>query len=240
MFVKDQPLLQVRDLHVYYDQIEALRGVSLDVARGAIVTLIGANGAGKSTLLRSVSGILRPRSGSVRFAGANIENTPAHLIARSGIAHVPEGRRLFAKLTVDENLMMGSFRRNDRKAIEEDRQRMLEMFPRLRERIGQISGTLSGGEQQMVAMARALMSKPRMLLLDEPSMGLSPLMVDFVFETISKINAQGMTILLVEQNASLALQIAANAYVIESGCISLEGSGVSLLQDGRVREAYLG
>ncbi|WP_353728482.1 ABC transporter ATP-binding protein [Mesorhizobium sp.] len=238
--MKDQPLLQVRDLHVYYDQIEALRGVSLDVARGAIVTLIGANGAGKSTLLRSVSGILRPRSGSVRFAGANIENTPAHLIARSGIAHVPEGRRLFAKLTVDENLMMGSFRRNDRKAIEEDRQRMLEMFPRLRERIGQISGTLSGGEQQMVAMARALMSKPRMLLLDEPSMGLSPLMVDFVFETISKINAQGMTILLVEQNASLALQIAANAYVIESGCISLEGSGVSLLQDGRVREAYLG
>ncbi|RWB32315.1 MAG: ABC transporter ATP-binding protein [Mesorhizobium sp.] len=233
-------MLQVRDLHVYYDQIEALRGVSLDVARGAIVTLIGANGAGKSTLLRSVSGILRPRSGSVRFAGANIENTPAHLIARSGIAHVPEGRRLFAKLTVDENLMMGSFRRNDRKAIEEDRQRMLEMFPRLRERIGQISGTLSGGEQQMVAMARALMSKPRMLLLDEPSMGLSPLMVDFVFETISKINAQGMTILLVEQNASLALQIAANAYVIESGCISLEGSGVSLLQDGRVREAYLG
>lgn len=238
--MKDQPLLQVRDLHVYYDQIEALRGVSLDVARGAIVTLIGANGAGKSTLLRSVSGILRPRSGSVRFAGANIENTPAHLIARSGIAHVPEGRRLFAKLTVDENLMMGSFRRNDRKAIEEDRQRMLEMFPRLRERIGQISGTLSGGEQQMVAMARALMSKPRMLLLDEPSMGLSPLMVDFVFETISKINAQGMTILLVEQNASLALQIAANAYVIESGGISLEGSGVSLLQDGRVREAYLG
>jgi branched-chain amino acid transport system ATP-binding protein len=238
--VNDQPLLQVRDLHVYYDQIEALRGISLDVARGAIVTLIGANGAGKSTLLRSISGILRPRSGSVRFAGANIENTPAHLIARSGIAHVPEGRRLFAKLTVDENLMMGAFRRNDRKAIEEDRQRMLEMFPRLRERIGQISGTLSGGEQQMVAMARALMSKPRMLLLDEPSMGLSPLMVDFVFETISKINGHGMTILLVEQNASLALQIAANAYVIESGCISLEGSGVSLLQDGRVREAYLG
>lgn len=238
--MKDQPLLQVKDLHVYYDQIEALRGVSLDVARGAIVTLIGANGAGKSTLLRSISGILRPRSGSVRFAGADIENTPAHLIARSGIAHVPEGRRLFAKLTVDENLMMGAFRRNDRKAIEEDRQRMLEMFPRLRERIGQISGTLSGGEQQMVAMARALMSKPRMLLLDEPSMGLSPLMVDFVFETISKINAQGMTILLVEQNASLALQIAANAYVIESGFISLEGSGVSLLQDGRVREAYLG
>jgi len=238
--MSDQPLLQVTDLHVFYDQIEALRGVSLNVDHGAIVTLIGANGAGKSTLLRSISGILRPRSGSIRFAGSNIEHTPAHLIARSGIAHVPEGRRLFAKLTVDENLRMGAFRRNDRKAIEEDRERVMDLFPRLRERIGQVSGTLSGGEQQMVAMARAMMSRPRLLLLDEPSMGLSPIMVDFVFDTISKINAEGMTVLLVEQNASLALQIATNVYVIESGSISLEGSGVALLQDDRVREAYLG
>jgi branched-chain amino acid transport system ATP-binding protein len=235
-----EPLLQVTDLHVFYDQIEALRGVSLTVDHKAIVTLIGANGAGKSTLLRSISGILRPRSGSIRFAGTAIESAPPHLIARSGIAHVPEGRRLFAKLTVDENLRMGAFRRNDTKAIDEDRERMMDLFPRLRERISQVSGTLSGGEQQMVAMARALMSRPRMLLLDEPSMGLSPLMVDFVFDTISKINAEGMTILLVEQNASLALQIATSAYVIESGSISLQGSGMTLLQDDRVREAYLG
>lgn len=238
--MSDQPLLQVTDLHVFYDQIEALRGVSLNVDHRAIVTLIGANGAGKSTLLRSISGILRPRSGSIRFAGADIVHTPAHLIARAGIAHVPEGRRLFAKLTVDENLGMGAFRRNDRKAIQEDRERVMDLFPRLRERISQVSGTLSGGEQQMVAMARAMMSRPRLLLLDEPSMGLSPIMVDFVFDTISKINAEGMTILLVEQNASLALQIATNVYVIESGRISLEGSGVALLQDDRVREAYLG
>lgn len=238
--MSDQPLLQVTDLHVFYDQIEALRGVSLNVDHRAIVTLIGANGAGKSTLLRSISGILRPRSGSIRFAGADIVHTPAHLIARAGIAHVPEGRRLFAKLTVDENLGMGAFRRNDRKAIQEDRERVMDLFPRLRERISQVSGTLSGGEQQMVAMARAMMSRPRLLLLDEPSMGLSPIMVDFVFDTISKINAEGMTILLVEQNASLALQIATNVYVIESGSISLEGSGVALLQDDRVREAYLG
>ncbi|MCF6108442.1 ABC transporter ATP-binding protein [Mesorhizobium muleiense] len=235
-----QPLLQVKDLHVFYDQIEALRGVSLSVDERAIVTLIGANGAGKSTLLRSISGILRARSGSISFAGARIEQAPAHLIARTGLAHVPEGRRLFAKLTVDENLRMGAFRRNDRRAIEEDRERLMDMFPRLRERTAQISGTLSGGEQQMVAMARALMSRPRMLLLDEPSMGLSPLMVDFVFDTITKINGEGITILLVEQNASLALQIATSAYVIESGSISLQGSGVSLLHDERVREAYLG
>ncbi|WP_245316508.1 ABC transporter ATP-binding protein [Mesorhizobium wenxiniae] len=235
-----QPLLQVKDLHVFYDQIEALRGVSLSVDERAIVTLIGANGAGKSTLLRSISGILRARSGSIKFAGASIEQAPAHLIARTGLAHVPEGRRLFAKLTVDENLRMGAFRRNDRRAIEDDRERLMDMFPRLRERTAQISGTLSGGEQQMVAMARALMSRPRMLLLDEPSMGLSPLMVDFVFDTITKINGEGITILLVEQNASLALQIATSAYVIESGSISLQGSGVSLLHDERVREAYLG
>jgi branched-chain amino acid transport system ATP-binding protein len=235
-----QPLLQVRDLHVFYDQIEALRGVSVDVEPGAIVTLIGANGAGKSTLLRSISGILRPRSGSISFDGNHIEAVPAHLIARSGLAHVPEGRRLFAKLTVDENLRMGAFRRNDRKAIDADRERMMDLFPRLRERISQVSGTLSGGEQQMVAMARALMSRPRMLLLDEPSMGLSPLMVDFVFDTIGKINKEGMTVLLVEQNASLALKIATKAYVMESGSISLEGSGVTLLEDDRVREAYLG
>ncbi|PAP92202.1 ABC transporter ATP-binding protein [Mesorhizobium wenxiniae] len=233
-------MLQVKDLHVFYDQIEALRGVSLSVDERAIVTLIGANGAGKSTLLRSISGILRARSGSIKFAGASIEQAPAHLIARTGLAHVPEGRRLFAKLTVDENLRMGAFRRNDRRAIEDDRERLMDMFPRLRERTAQISGTLSGGEQQMVAMARALMSRPRMLLLDEPSMGLSPLMVDFVFDTITKINGEGITILLVEQNASLALQIATSAYVIESGSISLQGSGVSLLHDERVREAYLG
>ncbi|QJP17772.1 ABC transporter ATP-binding protein [Starkeya sp. ORNL1] len=210
------------------------------VDKGAIVTLIGANGAGKSTLLRTISGILRPRSGSIYFAGRNLAQTPAHMIARSGVAHVPEGRKLFAKLTVDENLRMGAYRRSDRKGIAEDRERMMDLFPRLRERIGQVSGTLSGGEQQMVAMARALMSKPQLLLLDEPSMGLSPVMVDFVFDTISKINAQGMSILLVEQNASLSLKIAANAYVMESGSIVLEGSGTSLLHDERVRSAYLG
>ncbi len=235
-----QPILQVTNLHVSYDQIEVLRGVSLSVDHGSIVTLIGANGAGKSTLLRCISGILRPKMGSITFAGAEIGERPAHLIARSGLAHVPEGRRLFAKLTVDENLRMGAFRRNDRRGIDNDREHLLEVFPRLRERFRQVSGTLSGGEQQMVAMARALMSRPRMLLLDEPSMGLSPIMVDFVFETIRKINGEGMTILLVEQNASLALQIATNAYVIENGAISLEGSGVHLMDDPRVREAYLG
>jgi branched-chain amino acid transport system ATP-binding protein len=233
-------LLEIDDIHVFYDNIEALKGVSIKVERGQIVTLVGANGAGKTTTLRAVSGLLRPRSGEIRFDGGSLRDVPSHVIAAMGVLQVPEGRRIFARLTVAENLMMGAFARRDRKAAAEDRERMLTLFPVLRERLKQVAGTLSGGEQQMVATARALMGSPRVLLMDEPSMGLSPVMVESVFETMKTINRHGVTILLVEQNALMALDIADYAYVMESGRIVLAGHGKDLLDDEKVQRAYLG
>ena len=233
-------LLEIHDIHVFYDNIEALKGVSIKVERGQIVTLVGANGAGKTTTLRAVSGLLHPRSGDIRFDGESLRDVPPHEIAAMGVLQVPEGRRIFARLTIAENLAMGAFARRDRKVIAEDRERMLTLFPVLRERLGQIAGTLSGGEQQMVATARALMGRPRVLLMDEPSMGLSPVMVESVFETMRTINRQGVTILLVEQNAMMALDIADYAYVLESGRIVLAGRGKDLLDDEKVQRAYLG
>jgi branched-chain amino acid transport system ATP-binding protein len=233
-------LLEIDDIHVFYDKIQALKGVSLAVEERQIVTLVGGNGAGKSTTLKTVSGLLHPRRGQVRLNGRALGMTKAHSIAAMGMVQVPEGRRIFAKLTVRENLDMGAFTRSDRAGIAEDKEKMTVLFPRLKERWTQIAGTLSGGEQQMVAMARALMSRPRVLLMDEPSMGLSPMMVEQVFETVRTINAQGVTILLVEQNALLALSIADVGYVMESGKIILSGRGADLLADERVQRAYLG
>jgi branched-chain amino acid transport system ATP-binding protein len=233
-------LLEIDDIHVFYDNIEALKGVSINVERGHIVSLVGANGAGKTTTLRTVSGLLHPRLGEIRFAGERLRDVQPHEIAAKGVRHVPEGRRIFARLTVAENMAMGAFVRRGRQEIAEDRERMLTLFPVLRERLGQIAGTLSGGEQQMVATARALMGRPRVLLMDEPSMGLSPVMVERVFETIKAISEQGVTILLVEQNAVMALDIADEAYVMESGRIVLTGSGKDLLDDENVQRAYLG
>jgi branched-chain amino acid transport system ATP-binding protein len=233
-------LLEVDNIHVFYDNIEALKGISIAVEEKQIVTLVGANGAGKTTTLRAISGILHPRSGDIRLAGDSLATVRPHEIAGMGMMQVPEGRRIFARLTVEENLAMGAFTRNDRREIAEDKERMLTLFPRLRERIKQVAGTLSGGEQQMVATARALMGRPKVLLMDEPSMGLAPMMVEQVFETIRRINAQGVTILLVEQNAPMALGIADRGYVLESGRIVLDGPGRELLDDERVRRAYLG
>jgi branched-chain amino acid transport system ATP-binding protein len=233
-------LLEIDEIHVFYDNIEALKGVSIKVERGHIVSLVGANGAGKTTTLRTVSGLLHPRLGEIRFDGESLRHVPPHEIAAMGVRHVPEGRRIFARLSVAENLAMGAFARRGRREVAEDRERMLTLFPVLRERLGQIGGTLSGGEQQMVATARALMGRPRVLLMDEPSMGLSPAMVERVFETIKAINEQGVTILLVEQNAVMALDIADDAYVMESGRIVLAGRGKDLLDDEKVQRAYLG
>ena len=233
-------LLEIDDIHVFYDNIEALKGVSIKVESGRIVTLVGANGAGKTTTLKAVSGLLHPRLGEIRFAGQSLNQVPAHAIAAMGVRHVPEGRRIFARLTIAENLAMGAFVRRGRREIAEDRERMLTLFPVLRDRLNQIAGTLSGGEQQMVATARALMGRPRVLLMDEPSMGLSPVMVDRVFETIKAINEQGVAILLVEQNAVMALGVADDAYVMESGRIALSGRGAELLDDEKVQRAYLG
>ncbi|MBV8653799.1 MAG: ABC transporter ATP-binding protein [Alphaproteobacteria bacterium] len=233
-------LLEVDNIHVFYDNIEALKGISIAVEEKQIVTLVGANGAGKTTTLRAISGILHPRSGDIRLAGESLAMVRPHEIAGMGMMQVPEGRRIFARLTVEENLAMGAFTRNDRREIAEDKERMLTLFPRLRERIKQVAGTLSGGEQQMVATARALMGRPKVLLMDEPSMGLSPVMVEHVFETIRTINAQGVTILLVEQNALMALSIADYGYVLESGRIVLTGRGQDLLDDENVQRAYLG
>jgi branched-chain amino acid transport system ATP-binding protein len=233
-------LLEIDDIHVFYDNIEALKGVSIHVETKQIVALVGANGAGKTTTLRAVSGLLRPRSGDVRFDGESLQDIPSHEIAAMGVLHVPEGRRIFARLTVEENLAMGAFTRRDRPAIQQDKERMLSLFPRLRERLKQVAGTLSGGEQQMAATARALMGRPRVLLMDEPSMGLSPVLVEQVFETIRAINEQGVAILLVEQNALMALDIADYAYVMESGRIVLTGRGKDLLEDEKVQRAYLG
>jgi branched-chain amino acid transport system ATP-binding protein len=231
-------LLEVDDVAVRYGAVQALRGVSITVEEGEIVTLLGANGAGKTTTLRTVSSLLRPVSGSVRFDGKRVDTLPAHQVVGVGIGHVPEGRRVFPTMTVQENLQMGAYR--DRKHVREDTERMLEMFPVLAERRKQDAGTLSGGEQQMLAIGRALMGRPRLLLLDEPSMGLAPLIVARIFEIIRQINTDGTTVLLVEQNAAQALRLAARGYVLANGEIVLEGSAKQLLDDPAVRSAYLG
>ena len=233
-------LLEVRDLNVYYGAIHALQGISFTVGEGEIVTLIGANGAGKSTTLRTISGLLRPRRGNIAFRGRDITLTPAEQIVALGIGQVPEGRKIFAPLTVQENLEMGAYTRRDPAEIARSLDRVFASFPRLCERLHQLGGTLSGGEQQMLATARGLMSQPTLLLLDEPSMGLSPILVQEIFRIIQAINAQGTSILLVEQNALMALNIAHRAYVLETGRIVLEGTAKALREDPRVKAAYLG
>ncbi|MFP4393822.1 MAG: ABC transporter ATP-binding protein [Anaerolineales bacterium] len=233
-------LLEVNDLHVYYGAIHALQGISFHVEKGEIVTLIGANGAGKSTTLNAISGIVRARAGSIKFKEEEITKTPAHDIVKLGVVHVPEGRQIFAPLTVRENLDMGAFTRSDAKGIKKSLERVYRSFPRLKERLNQLGGTLSGGEQQMLAMGRGLMSEPELLLLDEPSMGLAPLLVDEIFAIIEEINAHGTSILLVEQNAQMALSIADRAYVLETGRLVLEGPAQELAANPRVQEAYLG
>jgi branched-chain amino acid transport system ATP-binding protein len=233
-------LLKVNDLNVYYGAIHALQGISFHVEKGEIVTLIGANGAGKSTTLNSISGIVRARGGSIKFKDDEITKTPVYDIVKMGVVQVPEGRKIFAPLTVKENLDMGAFTRSDPKGIKKSLERVYKSFPRLKERLDQYGGTLSGGEQQMLAMGRALMSEPELLLLDEPSMGLAPLLVDEIFAIIEEINSQGTSILLVEQNAQMALSIADRAYVLETGRLVLEGSAEELAANPRVQEAYLG
>ena len=232
-------VLTVKNINVYYGAIHALKGISLDVNRGEIVTLIGANGAGKSTTLHTISGLLRSKTGDIEFLESSIARTPAHKIVSLGISHVPEGRRIFQGMTVEENLQMGAFvTKADR--IDDNLAYVYDQFPRLKERTRQIAGTLSGGEQQMLAMGRALMSDPRLLMLDEPSMGLAPILVDQIFEIIQNLNKAGTTILLVEQNAQMALSVADRAYVIETGRITLSGTGKELAQSDEVRKAYLG
>ena len=233
-------LLEVDKIETYYGNIQALKSVSLTVDRGEIVTLIGSNGAGKTTTLRTISGILRPRRGHVRLEGKRIDNVAPDQLVKMGIAHSPEGRRIFSRMTVQENLEMGAFVRSDRASVAQDLDRVLTLFPRLKERMAQRGGTLSGGEQQMLAIGRALMSRPQILLLDEPSMGLSPILVETIFNIIRDLNQSGSTILLVEQNALLALQVAHRGYVIETGQIVLEDTGQNLLQSEQVRKAYLG
>jgi branched-chain amino acid transport system ATP-binding protein len=234
-----EPMLVVDAVHTYYGQIHALRGISLTVGKGEIVTLIGANGAGKTTTLKTISGMLHPRAGAVRFEGDDISKVPAHRLVERGIGHAPEGRRIFSRLTVLENLQMGAFSR-PKANIQPDIDRVFALFPRLEERTGQLGGTLSGGEQQMLAIGRALMSEPRVLLLDEPSLGLSPILVQQVFETIKDINRQGTTVLLVEQNALQALSIANRGYVLQTGEVALSGAADSLIKNEMVRKAYLG
>jgi branched-chain amino acid transport system ATP-binding protein len=233
-------LLEVKDLNVYYGAIHALQGISFHVEEGEIVTLIGANGAGKSTALKTISGLLRPRAGDVRLAGHSIKSTAAQQIVRLGVVHVPEGRKIFAPLTVQENLEMGAFTRDDATEIRQSMERVFKSFPRLKERLGQYGGTLSGGEQQMLAIGRGMMARPKVLLLDEPSMGLAPILVEEIFRIIEEINAQGVAVLLVEQNALMALSIAHRGYVLETGNIVLSGTGKELLDNPRVQSAYLG
>lgn len=233
-------LLKVDNLHVAYGAIRALQGISFEIAEGEIVTLIGANGAGKSTTLRTISGLLRPTAGDVVFDGQSISRTPPDRIVKMGISQVPEGRQIFSKLTVQENLEMGAYTRRDKVGIAESMERVFVSFPRLKERRRQLGGTLSGGEQQMLAMGRGLMSQPRLLLLDEPSMGLAPILVDEIFDIIANINSQGTSILLVEQNAAMALSVAHRGYVLETGHIALEGAAASLLENSEVQSAYLG
>jgi branched-chain amino acid transport system ATP-binding protein len=234
------PLLEIEDMHSYYGHIQALRGISLTVDEGEVVTLIGSNGAGKTTTLRSIHGILPPKQGRIIFAGEEIQGVPAHELISRGIAQSPEGRRIFFRMTVLENLEMGAYHRNDASGIREDMDRVFGLFPRLKERTKQEAGTMSGGEQQMLAIGRALMSRPRLLLLDEPSMGLAPVLVERIFEIIREINKQGTTILLVEQNANVALEIATRGYVLESGTIVNSAPAAELREDPTVREAYLG
>ena len=231
-------ILKVDDIHVYYGAIHAVKGVSFEVGEGEIVALIGANGAGKSTILKTVSGLLHPRSGSITFMDKNISHVDAHKLVHQGLAHVPEGRRIFLQMSVQDNLEMGAFTKKD--VSKDDLERMFTLFPRLKERRKQIAGTLSGGEQQMLAMSRALMSHPSLLMLDEPSMGLAPILVDQIFSIIKELHAQGTTILLVEQNASKALEIADRAYVLETGNITLSGTGKELANSDEVKKAYLG
>ena len=232
-------MLKVKDINVYYGKIHALKDVSFEVRPGEVVALIGANGAGKSTTLKTVSGMMHSRTGSIEFLGEDITHTPSHNLVYKGLAHVPEGRRIFQQMTVLENLEMGSFTRPD-KEIPGSIEQMFELFPRLKERQKQIAGTLSGGEQQMLAMARALMSKPRLLMLDEPSMGLAPILVEQIFDIIRALHKSGTTILLVEQNAQMALSVANRAYVLETGKISMSGDAQELLHNDAVRKAYLG
>jgi branched-chain amino acid transport system ATP-binding protein len=234
------PLLEVQDIHSYYGHIQALRGVSLTVEEGEIVTLIGSNGAGKTTTLRSIHGMLQPREGRILFEGEEIQGRPAHDMIGRGIAQSPEGRKIFSRMTVLENLEMGAYHRNDRAEIQQDMDRVFELFPRLKERVKQEAGTMSGGEQQMLAIGRALMSRPKLVLLDEPSMGLAPVLVERIFQVIREINEQGTTILLVEQNANVALEIATRGYVLETGSVVNAASAEQLRQDPKVREAYLG
>lgn len=235
-----EPMLKIDNIDVYYGAIHALKGISLEVKEGEIVTLIGANGAGKSTTLRTISGLLKPKTGSITFLGQDIAGVRAHEIVKKGISQVPEGRRVFAEMTVMENLDLGAFVRKDKAGIQQDLKHVFELFPRLEERKSQSAGTLSGGEQQMLAMGRALMSRPKLLLLDEPSMGLAPLLIKEIFNIIVDINKSGTTVLLVEQNANMALSIANRAYVLETGRITLSGSAKELAASEDVRKAYLG
>jgi branched-chain amino acid transport system ATP-binding protein len=233
-------MLEVRDLQVYYGVIQAIKGVSFNVNEGEIIALIGANGAGKTTILQTISGLISSKEGQVLYNGADITKIPAHKIVSMGLAHVPEGRRVFSQLTVYDNLLLGSYTRNDKDERVETLKQIFKRFPRLEERKGQMAGTLSGGEQQMLAIGRALMSKPKIVLMDEPSMGLSPLLVEEVFDIIQSINKSGTTVLLVEQNAKKALSIAHRAYVLETGNVVLEGDAKKLMNDESVKKAYLG
>ena len=235
-----EPILKLADLHVSYGNIAAIQGLSIEVKPGEIVSLIGSNGAGKSTTLRTISGLLKPRRGAVLYQGRKINGMPGHAIVKAGICHSPEGRRIFQRMTVSENLDLGAFLRKDTAGIAEDREYVLGLFPVLRERLNQKAGTMSGGEQQMLAVGRALLGKPKVLLLDEPSMGLAPVLVDVIFDTIQKIRDEGVTILLVEQNALAALRIADYAYVLESGKLALEGPASELISDESLTRAYLG
>lgn len=233
-------MLEVNDLQVYYGMIHAIKGVSFHVNEGEIIALIGANGAGKTTILHTITGLIAPKGGQVVFEGKDITKTPAHKIVELGMAHVPEGRRVFAQLSVYQNLKMGAYTRSDKNEIEESLEMVYKRFPRLEERKNQMAGTLSGGEQQMLAMGRALMSKPKIILMDEPSMGLSPILVNEIFDIIQSVSASGTTVLLVEQNAKKALAIADRAYVLETGKISLDGNAKDLLNDDSIKKAYLG
>ena len=233
-------ILEVEDIHTYYGTIQALKGISIEVGEGEIVTLIGANGAGKSTTLRTINGLNHPRKGKIRFQGEDITRWPAHQVVRRGISQSPEGRKLFPRMSVLENLEMGAFQRADRSGIKDDMERVFALFPRLEERKHQKAGTLSGGEQQMCAIGRALMARPKLLMLDEPSMGLAPIFVEKIFEIVKEINQQGTTILLVEQNALMALDVAHRGYVLETGRIALADDAKALRQNEQVRKTYLG
>ncbi len=233
-------MLEIKNIHTFYGNIHALKGITLAVEQGEIVTLIGANGAGKSTTLNTISGLLQPREGEIRLEGEVISGLPPHTIVARGISQSPEGRKIFSRLTVRENLEMGAFTRKDKTGIQADLDHVFAVFPRLKERSKQVGGTLSGGEQQMLAIGRALMARPKVLLLDEPSMGLAPILVEEIFKTVQDINQRGTTVLLVEQNANMALQVAHRGYVLETGAIALEGAAAALRENPRIKAIYLG